>query len=124
MLTITGLITLIIIAVFIWFWQSSMRAKELAIAASKKACLKRNLQFLDETTDFKKIRLKRNESGKVCFLRCYNFDYYDGENRSTSVITIFDNKVIDIDLPPLPANNEIHYSNGNVIQFPKDKNHK
>ena len=89
MLTTSGLIVLIIVALLIWFWESSMRAKELAIAASKNACHKRNLQFLDGTTHFQKISLQRNESGRIRFKRRYGFDYYDGQGRCSSSIIIF-----------------------------------
>lgn len=117
MLTITGLIILIIIALLIWFWESSMRAKELAITASKKACKKRNLQFLDGTTNFQKITLQRNDSGRIRFKRRYGFDYYDGQARLSSTITIFDNQVIEIGLPPINDNSQSNNSS-NIIQFP------
>lgn len=115
MLTMTGLIVLIAITLVIWFWQSSMKAKELAIAASKNACSKRHLQFLDGTISFQKIRLKRNETGRVRFKRHYRFDYYNGQARLTSTIVIFDNRVTELDLPPIEAQSEPN----NVIQFPK-----
>ena len=114
MLSITGLIIFIILALLIWFWQSSMRAKELAIAASKNACAQRKLQFLDGTTHFIKIRLKRNHQGKVRVLRCYGFDYYNGEARLSSTITTFDHQVIDIGLPPI-------IKQDNVIPFPNQR---
>lgn len=75
-----------------------MRAKELAITASKNVCHKRNLQFLDGTTHFQKISLQRNESGRIRFKRRYGFDYYDGQARCSSSITIFDGRVIAIGL--------------------------
>ena len=100
MLTTSGLIVLISVALLIWFWESSLRAKELAIAASKSACHKRNLQFLDGTTHFQKISLQRNASGGIRLKRRYGFDYYDGQARRSSSITIFDGRVIAIDLAP------------------------
>jgi len=94
-----------------------MKAKELAVAASKNACHKRCLQFLDGTTNFQKIRLKRNKAGRIRFKRHYKFDYYDGQARLTSTIVIFDNQVIELDLPPIEAQSE----SNNIIQFPRNR---
>ena len=133
----TGLIILIIIALCVWFWESSLRANELAVAASKKACQEHQLQLLDGTVHFQKICLKRNSEGRVRFLRCYAFDYYDGQTRLTTTITIFDNQVIDINLPPIESGTEFEKKRStqdsdteseknrstedNVIQFPKER---
>ena len=127
MLTITGLITLVVILLAIGLWGSALRAKELAIAACKKACKQRNLQFLDGTAHLQKIRLRRKDNGRVRFIRWYAFDYYDGQTRLSSLITIFNNQVIEIDLPPLenhfePVIQEVNKNN--VIQFPKGKINK
>lgn len=124
MITVTGLIILIMVALSIWFWESSMRAKELAITASKKACQQHQLQFLDGTAHFQKISVKRNQNRRVRWQRRYTFDYYDGQARLNATITIFDNQILAISLLPTAKNHpfENHTTTeNNVIQFPAGK---
>lgn len=92
----TSIVILILIAIGIWFWQSSMRAKELAIEASKNACKRHNMQFLDGSTSFSKIRLMRARDGKVGLLRRYHFEYFDGEFRHQGEISIFRDQVVEL----------------------------
>jgi hypothetical protein len=118
MLSISGLIIIVAVALFIWFWQSSLRAKELAVAACKNICQQRNLQFLDGTAHLIQIRLRRNNNGNVRILRRYGFDYYDGQARLSSTISILDSQVINIGIPDLLLPTE---NTNNVLPFPKDK---
>jgi hypothetical protein len=117
MLSISSLIIIFLIAVGIGFWQSASRAKELAIATCKSVCAQRDLQFLDGTVHLLQIRLRRNSRGRVSFWRRYGFDYYDGQARLTSTITIFDDQMVETHLPTKNPEEK----SDNVIPFPKDK---
>jgi len=131
MLPITSLILLVILALCIWGWQANMRAKEIATNMSKRYCRDRHLQFLDGTTVFQKISLRRDEMGRIRLLRRYGFDYYDGVQRRKGFISIFKHRVLECHVSeattadsPESKFKSANESGDNVIQFPshhKDK---
>jgi|SRR5712671_306528 len=59
---------------FVWFWQDSLRARDIANAAAMSACDRMGLQFLDGTAAFTRLRFAR-EAGRLCLRRTYVFDY-------------------------------------------------
>src|SRR5882724_7847428 len=61
-------------AVFVWFWQDGLRAREAANAAAMAACERMGLQFLDGTAAFARLRFAR-EAGRLRLRRTYVFDY-------------------------------------------------
>lgn len=117
----TSLIILIFIAIGVWFWQSSMRAKELAIDASKSACHRHQMQFLDGSTSFSKISLMRGRDGKIGILRRYHFEYFDGEFRHQGEIAIFRDQVVELMIRH-HFNNMEENDNNKVIPFRKKNN--
>ena len=50
------LIGLILIVLLIWFWHSTMRAREAAVTRAKWLCEDSRVQLLDETVAVSKIR--------------------------------------------------------------------
>ncbi len=124
MLSVSGIILIILLALAIWYWQASMHAKELAVNTAKEACEKRDLQFLDSTTHLLKLSLQRNDQGKLKIARHYEFDYFDNEKRQQGTCLIFDGRAVILGLRPLAANNERMENTipNNVIPFKrKDK---
>lgn len=106
------LLLLIGILLAAWLWRASMQAKEIATHAAENACEKNNLQFLDETVALKSIKFKRDETGSPCFLRHYQFEYYDGEqDRKISTLDLIGNTVVNIEL-----NRTVH-NEDNVIRL-------
>lgn len=106
------LLLLIGILLAAWLWRASMQAKEIATHAAENACEKNNLQFLDETVALKSIKFRRDETGSLCFLRHYQFEYYDGEQtRKISTIDLLGNVVIDVQL------NHTSHDEDNVIHL-------
>ena len=80
-----------------WFWLNSIRAKEIAMAASANACQQVQTQFLDQTASLKKLRFVRNRNGRLGILRIYSFDFSrDRENRSKGFVEIMGHKVIKV----------------------------
>ena len=43
-----------------WYWIDSLRARERALAAGRGACERYDVQLLDETVQFAKLRLARD----------------------------------------------------------------
>jgi len=57
-----------------WFWADSLRVREVANCAAIAACTQMNLQFLDGTVAFARLRLIR-DAGHLKLRRTYVFDY-------------------------------------------------
>ena len=81
------LIAIGLIAVAIWFWRDSLRAREAATLAGRGLCTANDVQFLDETVALARMSLGWN--GRVTLLRNYRFDYStDGVDRATGLIVV------------------------------------
>jgi hypothetical protein len=119
MLSVSGIILIIILAVVVWYWQDAMHAKELAVRTAKDACKKRDLQLLDSTTHLIKVSLQRNDHGKLKIARQYGFDYFDNQERQQGTCVVFDRRAVIVGLRPLAANNEpiVKPIPNNVIPF-------
>lgn len=75
MLSVPLLFGVIGIALFVWFWQNSLSARERANRAAMDACDRMNLQFLDGTVAFTRLSVARNGKGRLSLHRTYVFDY-------------------------------------------------
>jgi hypothetical protein len=90
---------LIIAAAFLW--ADSLKARERAIVAGRKACERYQLQFLDETVAFTRLRLARDEEGQVKIKRTYTFEFSDtGNNRRHGAIVMLGADVADMHMEP------------------------
>ncbi len=92
-----SILIILFLALIAWFWLNSIRAKEIAMAASSQACQQIQAQFLDQTASLKKLRFIRNRNGRLGILRVYGFDFSrDRENRSKGFVEIQDHKVTKV----------------------------
>jgi Protein of unknown function (DUF3301). len=83
-----GLVLLLFVATG-WFWYDSMRARELALRIGHAVCARDELQLLDDTVQCIKLRLARNETGRVRLQRTYRFEFSDtGLNRRDGSIVL------------------------------------
>lgn len=77
-----ALIVTIIIALLAWFWANNLRAREIALALSRKACGLTGVQFLDQTVSISKLGIGREPSGRMTLHRVYSFEFtHDGNQR-------------------------------------------
>ena len=84
-------------------WADSLRARERAVQAGRSACRRYELQFLDDTVSFARIRLARNEEGELRLARTYTFEFSDtGNNRRHGAIVMLGGEVQDLHLKPYP----------------------
>ena len=84
-------------------WVDSLRARERAVAAGRTACQRYELQFLDDTVSFARIRLGRNENGDLRIVRTYTFEFSDtGNNRRQGAIVMLGAELQDMHLEPYP----------------------
>ena len=67
-------VLLVVVAIVVWFWQDSLRARDVANDAAMRACADLQLQFLDGTAAFSRLRLVR-DLGRLSLQRTYVFDY-------------------------------------------------
>jgi hypothetical protein len=87
----------------ILLWIDSLRARERAVRAGRLACERYDLQFLDDTVSFARLRLARNEEGELRISRTYTFEFSDtGNNRRQGAIVMLGGEVQDLHLEPYP----------------------
>jgi len=85
-------------------WVDSLRARERAVKAGREACQRYDLQFLDDTVSFARIRLARDEEGQLKIARTYAFEFSDtGNNRRRGAIMILGASLQDVQLEPYPV---------------------
>src|SRR5437016_2071866 len=82
-------------------WADSLRARERAVLAGRSACGRYDLQFLDETVSFARLRLARDEEGQLKIARTYTFEFSDtGNNRRHGAIVMLGGELQDLQLEP------------------------
>ena len=92
-------VILLFAAVFLWL--DSLRARERAVQAGKSACARHELQFLDDTVSFARLRLGRDEAGQLKIARTYTFEFSDtGNNRRHGAIVMLGGDLQDLHLEP------------------------
>lgn len=76
------IIFLALLGLVIWFWQDTLRAREMAIKRTRRYCQDINYQFLDESVAMISLKPGRDLSGSFAFHRHYHFEFsLDGQNR-------------------------------------------
>lgn len=82
-------------------WADSLRARERAVRAGRSACERYQLQFLDDTVSFTRLRLARDEGGQLKIARTYTFEFSDtGNNRRHGAIVMLGGEVADLHMEP------------------------
>jgi len=90
---------LLVLAAGVAYWLEAMRGKELARAAGKRACDEARLQFLDDTVVLTKVRVRRDENGRIAFYRQYRFEFTDSNDaRYRGNVTVFGKRVQHLSL--------------------------
>lgn len=94
---------LLLIFLVAFFWIDSLRARERALAAGRAACERYAVQFLDETVAFARLRLGRDEEGRLKIARTYTFEFSDtGNNRRYGAIVLLGTALQDVQMEPYP----------------------
>jgi hypothetical protein len=95
---------ILLLAAGIFFWLDSLRARERAVQAGRAACKRYELQFLDDTVSFARIRLGRDHEGQLKIARTYTFEFSDtGNNRRHGAIVMLGGELQDLQLEPYPV---------------------
>jgi hypothetical protein len=95
------LAVILALAAGVLLWVDSLRARERAVKAGRSACERYELQFLDDTVSFARMRLARNQDGELRIARTYTFEFSDtGNNRRQGAIVMLGGEVQDLQLEP------------------------
>ena len=92
-------------------WYSSFSAQEAGILYVRRACQEEGLQLLDETIALTRIRLQRDETGRIAIMRVYSFEYSEtGENRRRGSVHVLGDKVVllNLGLRLVASNGRLH----------------
>jgi hypothetical protein len=85
----------------LYLWMDSLRARERAVAAGREACKRYGVQLLDETVAFARLRLARDEAGRLRLRRTYVFEFSEtGNNRRHGAIVMLGAQLEDLRLEP------------------------
>lgn len=104
LLTVETLLLLVIVALVAWFWIDSLRAREMATAACRRACSQEGLQFLDGTVALERLGLGRSPAGRLQLRRQYRFDYtQDGITRRRGGAVLVGGQLLTLTLPLDPG---------------------
>jgi hypothetical protein len=83
------------------FWIDSLRARERALAAGRRACQRYGVQLLDETVQFSRLGLARDAGGRIRLRRTYSFEFSEtGDNRRHGAIVMLGGELQDLRLEP------------------------
>jgi hypothetical protein len=94
-------LAIVLLAAGALLWADSLRARENAVRAGRSACERYQLQFLDDTVSFTRLRLARDEAGQLKISRTYTFEFSDtGNNRRHGAIVMLGGRVADLHMEP------------------------
>jgi hypothetical protein len=92
---------LVLLAGLGWFWLDSLKARDAAIQAARKACSAEGLQLLDDTVSIASLKPARDDDGRLLLQRDYIFEYSDtGDNRRRGNVALLGHDVSLINLGP------------------------
>ena len=95
------LAALIGIFLLVLFVLDSLRARERAVRAGREACKRYELQFLDDTVSFARLRLGRDDEGRLKLARTYTFEFTEtGNTRRHGAIVMLGQDLRDVQLEP------------------------
>jgi hypothetical protein len=104
-----------VLAVFVaagWFWMDTLQARDAALDVARRACEAENVQLLDWTVAVNKLRLGRDDNGRLRVLRTYAFEFSDtGNNRVGGSLTLLGRQLLAVSLPQLQA------PSGNIVRL-------
>ena len=100
-LDLNHLFWLLLLTIAIIYWWGAYGIKQLALMATQKHCSEMNVQLLDESLALKRIRIRRDESGKLKLLRYFNFEFAStGDDRYRGETIMHGQRCVTIKLDP------------------------
>jgi hypothetical protein len=94
-------LAVLLLAGLAWLWFDSLRARETAVEAARRACNADGVQLLDYTVALAAIGLVRADDGWLTLRRIYRFEFSDtGNNRLDGSVTLLGANVQALYLAP------------------------
>jgi len=98
------LLSVALLALLVFFWHSSLAARELANRVAQDACSAASVQMLDGTVAIHRLRLVRSREQPLAWHRTYVFDYTaDGYARQRGFVVLTGESVDSVGLGPRAA---------------------
>jgi len=88
---------LLLLVALVWWWLEGLRARDAAVATAKESCADLGLQLLDDTVAVKRYGFARDEGGRLCLQRVFDFEYSDtGNNRCDGHLTMVGGEIVSV----------------------------
>jgi uncharacterized protein DUF3301 len=101
---VAEILALLLLGAAVAAWMDALRAREAALDAGRTACERYGVQFLDDTVAFARLRLARDENGRLGLERQYSFEFSeDGSNRRSGAIRVHGRHAEDVQLEAYPV---------------------
>jgi len=101
MMDFASLLLLLAMGALVWYWLHSIRILELAREAGRQACLKMDVQFLDDTVASTRLALARNAHGRRVLRRTYRFEFSEtGNSRREGEVIMLGDRVERVAMEP------------------------
>ncbi len=98
------LASLLLLAILLWLWQDTLRARDRAVLAVVRTCRDQHLQLLDGTVSLQRLRPSRCRNGRFCLQRTFVFEYsIDGDSREQGFVLVKGTEAAMVGLAPDPA---------------------
>ncbi|MDO8990807.1 MAG: DUF3301 domain-containing protein [Sideroxyarcus sp.] len=98
---LASLLVLAVLGLMAWFWLHSIRILEIARNAGKQACMKMEVQFLDDTVAGTKLALARDNNGRRVLRRSYRFEFSEtGNSRRVGEVVMLGERVERVAMEP------------------------
>ncbi len=96
-----SLLLLLATGALFWFWLHSIRILELAREAGRQACMRDDLQFLDDTVASTRLQLARDRNGRRILRRTYRFEFSEtGNSRREGEVVMLGDRVETVTMEP------------------------
>ena len=96
-----SILVLAVLGLAVWFWLHSIRILEIARNAGKQACIKMDVQFLDDTVASTKLALARDSNGRRVLRRSYRFEFSEtGNSRRVGEVVMLGERVERVAMEP------------------------
>ncbi|MBI4808899.1 MAG: DUF3301 domain-containing protein [Nitrosomonadales bacterium] len=96
-----SILVLALLGLLVWFWLHSIRILEIARNAGKQACIKMDVQFLDDTVAGTKLALARDDNGRRILRRTYRFEFSEtGDSRREGEVVMLGDRVESVMMEP------------------------
>ena len=94
-------LAILVLFAVVFAWIDGMKARERAVEAGRAACERYDLQLLDDTVAFARLRFVRDDEGRLRVRRTYTFEFSDtGDNRRHGAIVMLGGELQDMQLEP------------------------